>query len=155
MVLRKKADVALETDSAAIRKMLGLDPAAQEFRVIYGAFASSPKEIAILTRSMFEIITDLAASIEVPPDHVAEKRVNPTPGFEAASGVPASPLIQIHSSAHQPADAFVAVPYHNYWFWIDDKDLSSKRLLTSLLFMFSLTETGEKEGLPIVTIPTN
>lgn len=147
MYFRKNPDVAIENASVDIRKILGLDPTTQEFKVTYGSYATGKKEIAILTRSMLEIITDLSSSIEVPSDHVAEKRVYPTPGFES--------LIHIHSSAKMPADAFVAVPYHDYWFWIDDKDFPSKRMLTSILFMFSLTETGDKEGLPIVTVSTN
>jgi hypothetical protein len=51
------------------------------------------------------------------------------------------------------ADAFVAVPHHGYWYWIDDRDLPSKRMFSFLMFIFTLAETGGKEGGPIVTIP--
>ncbi len=55
----------------------------------------------------------------------------------------------------KPADAFIAVPYRNYWFWIDDRDMRSKTLFSFLMFVFSLTETGGvKEGAPIITVPT-
>lgn len=46
----------------------------------------------------------------------------------------------------------LAVPYHSYWFWLDNGDIGSKQLFTFMMFLFSLTETGGKEGAPIVTI---
>lgn len=59
----------------------------------------------------------------------------------------------IRNSRAKEADAFVAVPYHGYWFWIDDRDLPSKRMFSFIMFIFTLVETGGKEGAPIVTIP--
>ena len=46
------------------------------------------------------------------------------------------------------------MPYRGYWFWIDDRDMGSKRLFTFLMFIFTLVETGGKEGAPVLTIPT-
>jgi hypothetical protein len=54
----------------------------------------------------------------------------------------------------KPEDAFVSVRYRDRWFWIDDRDFRSKRTFSFLMLLFSLTETGGKEGLPLVTIPT-
>jgi hypothetical protein len=100
-----------------------------------------------------EILTDLASYIDVPSIHVTEKRVNPSIKDEPVGGVPVPPLIRVYSSPQKPTDVFVSVPYRDHWFWIDDKDLSSKRLFSFLMFIFTLTETGGKEGAPIVTIP--
>ena len=47
------------------------------------------------------------------------------------------------------------IRYHDRWFWIDYRDFRSKALFTFLYFLTSLTETGVKEGAPIVTIPIN
>jgi hypothetical protein len=116
--------------------------------------AKDDKELAMLTRSILEIIIDLASYVEVPSAHVEEKRVNPTMPEEVAQGVPVPPLVRIHSSTDKPADAFIAVPYRNHWFWIDDHDVRSKMLFTFMMFIFSLTETGGKEGAPIITVPT-
>jgi len=153
-VFSDKADTKTEADITEVRKMLGLDPGAREFRVIYGSIASNDKEIAILSRSVLQVIVNLAASIEVPETHVAEKRVNPSSTEERAAGSPVPPLMRIRSSSEKPEDAFVAVPYRNYWFWIDDKDLRSKGLFSFLMFIFNLVDTGVKEGAPVVTIPT-
>ncbi len=146
-------DEATQEDSLAVRKMLGIDPTAQEFAIVYGSVAKNDREIAVLSRSILEIIIDLASYIEVPNVHVDENRVNPTQIEESAPGRPIEPLIRIHSSREKPADAFVAVPYRNHWFWIDDRDLPSKRMFSFLMFIFTLVETGGKEGAPIVTIP--
>jgi len=153
MVFRKQKEETVEEDTAAIRATLGLDPNAMELKVVYGAIASSNKEIAILSRSMLQIIIDLASVIEVPEIHVTEKRVSPTMRDQAPEGTPVPPLVRIHSSPYRPGDAFVAIPYRDHWFWIDDRDLVSKGMFSFLMFIFTLTETGEKEGAPIVTIP--
>jgi hypothetical protein len=41
-----------------------------------------------------------------------------------------------------------------YWFSIDDHDMGSKRLFSFLMFVFTLVETGVKDGVPVLTIPT-
>ncbi len=153
LFFREKVDPAMEADILATRKVIGLDPHTNEFRVFYGSFSTSDKEVAILTRSVLEVIVDLASYIEVPEVHVAEQRVNPTLKDQQVASAPPIPLIRIHSSQEKPLDAFIAIPYRGYWFWIDDKDLPSKRLFSSLMFVFTLTETESKEGAPIVTIP--
>jgi hypothetical protein len=153
MTIRGKVDEATAEDSLAVRKMLGLDPTTNEFSVAYASIAQNDRELAILSRSILEIIIDLSSYIDVPDVHVEEKRVNPTQADDSGIGGPSIPPVRIHSSLEKPADAFVAVPYHNYWFWIDDRDLPSKRVFSFLMIIFSYVETGSKEGAPIVTIP--
>jgi len=148
-----KADVSVEEDRHWVRKTLGLDLREDEFKVVYGSKTKDDREIAILSRSMYEIIIDLASQIEVPGVHVEEKQVNPTMPEEMVQGVSVPQLIKIHSSTEQPETAFIAVSYQDYWFWIDKRDLRSKSLFSFLMMIFSLTETGNKEGAPILTIP--
>jgi hypothetical protein len=102
---------------------------------------------------MYEIMVELASQIEVPVVHVEEKQVNPTMTEEMVQGDSVPPLIKIQSSTEKPENAFIAVSYQNYWFWIDKRDLRSKSLFSFLMMIFSLTETGSKEGSPILTIP--
>jgi hypothetical protein len=136
-----------------VRRLLGLDPNAQEFSVVYGSVAANDKEIAMLTRSILEILIDLASYIEVPAASANERRTFPTPAPEVVNGAPVAPLIRILSSPQSPGDAFAAVPYRQEWYWIDDKDLPSKRLFSFIMFLFTLTETGDKQGTPIITVP--
>jgi hypothetical protein len=154
MAFRGEMDPIVEADVLAVRQMLGLDPAGREFQVVYGSVAANDTQIAILSRSILEILVDLSSFIGVPEAHVVDRRVTPTAEPEVGPSGPMRPLIGIGSSPERPADAFLAVPYRGYWFWIDDRDMGSKRLFTFLMFMFTLVETGGKEGAPVLTIPT-
>src|SRR4051794_19494821 len=94
MSFRGKRDPAVEADVAEVGKTLGLSQDAQEFRVAYGAIAKDDKEIAILSRSMLEILIDLASYIQVPPEHVQQQRVNATMPEEMLGSVPVPPLMR-------------------------------------------------------------
>jgi len=153
MTFRRGADPAVLAEQRAVREILGLDPEATEFRVVYGSVAANDKEIAVLSRSVLEILVDLASFITVPESDVAEHRVTPTAEPETGPSGPVPPLIRVASSPDRPADAFIAVPYRGSWFWIDDRDISSKRLFSFIMFIFTLVETGTKEAPPIITIP--
>ena len=153
MSFRRGADPSVEADIIAARQLLGLDPTASDFRVVYGAVAANNREIAILSRSILEILIDLSSFIRVPDQDVAEQRVSATAEPEMGPKGAIRPLIRIGSSPDRPSDAFVAVPYRNGWFWIDDRDIPSKRLFSFLMFVFTLVETGTKESPPIITIP--
>jgi hypothetical protein len=62
-------------------------------------------------------------------------------------------MIQIHCSKEKPGNASVAIHYRENWFWIDDRDLKSKRVFAFMLMLFTLADTGEREALPLITIP--
>jgi len=153
MIIRGKRDPAIEALSVEVRRTLGLDSQANEFKVVYGAIPRDDKEIAMLTRSILEVLIDISADIEVPAADVQEKRVFPT-FAETAGGQKMKPLMRIQSSSGKPGDAFVSVPYRDVYFWIDDRDLFSKKIFSFLMFVFTLVETGEKGPAPVITIPT-
>ena len=136
-----------------INRLLGLDPEGQEISVAYGLIPKNDREIAMLTRSTLQIMIDLAKQIDVPLQHVADgltvAGTAPPVGDEAQLGQ----LIQVKSGPDKPENAFTAVKYEDHWFWIDKRDFRSKRTFAFLMILMSLTETGGKEGLPLVTIP--
>jgi hypothetical protein len=154
LAFRGRVDPATAEAARAARTLLGLDPGAAEFQVAYGSVAASGTEIAILSRSILEVLVDLASYISVPEPHVAERRVGATWQEEPGPDGPIPPLIRVQSSPERAADAFAAVSYRGHWFSIDDRDMASKRLFTFLMFIFTLVETGGKEGAPVLTIPT-
>ena len=153
LFFRKKGiDPDTKAEIDALKKLLGLNPELKEFKVVYGSIARDDKEIIMQSRSMLEILLDLAAYIDIPPTHMAEQRA--TPNIEATDAAAGPfPLIQIQSNAEKPDDAFVAVQYRGYWFWINDRDFQSKRTFSFLMFLFSLAETGAPEEAPVLTIP--
>src|SRR5262245_21525896 len=56
VVFSKKPNPAVDKARGEVRTLLGLDPKAEEFNVVYGSVATNDKEVAILTRSMLEIL---------------------------------------------------------------------------------------------------
>lgn len=150
MVFRKRADEKVQAAGREVRQLLGLKEDGGEFRVVYGSAPTSDEEIALLTRSIIEVLSDISSTVEVPAEHVDEKRTPPTmePDGEGIRGA----MIRVHHSQEPPGDAFAEVPYRGGWFWIDDRDYQSKKLFSFLMFVMTLTETGGKEGAPIVTI---
>jgi hypothetical protein len=154
MTFRGNLDPKIEEDVLAIRAALGLDPAARDFRVVYGSVSSSDKEIAILTRSALEVLVDLSSFITVPEADVAEQRVGATAEPDIGPDGPIRPLLRVSSGTEPPADAFIAVPYRGHWFWIDDRDMASKKMFSFIMFVFTLVEPGSKEPTPVLTIPT-
>lgn len=152
MFFRKKISDEIAGDVNIVRQILGLSPDVQEIRVAYGAFAADNREIAMLTRSMLQIMIELASYIDVPAKDVEEGRVA---AFVDDNNPNAPPLIRIHSGASRSDEAFVTVQYRDNWFWIDDTNLASKRIFSFLMMLMSLTETGGQTSATIVTVPTN
>jgi hypothetical protein len=75
------------------------------------------------------------------------------PGIDFATEPTSARLVKIRSSAEPPEDAFVSVPYRGSWFWVDDRDIPSKRAFSFMLMLFTLADSGGKESLPLITIP--
>lgn len=135
-----------ETD--LIRKILKIKPDSKSYKIVSGALAQSNDEIALLTRSIFEIMMEMSMSVEAPAKHVSDKRVRASAVCSGSESMP----MHIYSDRDKPVDAFVAVQYQDYWFWIDNKDIFSKRYFALLMIFMSLTESDEKGMPPVFTI---
>ena len=155
MVFRRKADREIEQTILEIRRILGLKPGTEYFKITYGAALMREGEIAILTRSIMDIIIELCSQIDVPAEHVSEGRTYATSPAIGESKGQVPPLIRIHTGKDKPSDSFVAINNRNYWFWIDDRDRQSKTIFTFLMILLSLVETGPPPQAPIVTVPIN
>lgn len=142
-------DEATAADRRRARELLKLDDGANEFEIIYGTQSPRGREIALLTRSMFEIMMYLGIGIEVPAAHASDGRAAPRPDASVAS-VP----VRIRSGREPPAEAYAAVRYRDYWYWIDETDYPSKRTFTFMMILFSLAETGQSTVAPVVTVPS-
>ena len=139
--------------SAELRRLLRLRRDATEFTLVSAPLPSSDTEVAVLTRSIVGLLQNMAAEVEVPPEHSA--RHVAVPGLEAGRTVPGVvPMIRIHSGKNKSADAFVDINYRDTWFWIDDGDLVSKRAFAQLMQLFTMTDTGPRANMPVVTIPS-
>jgi hypothetical protein len=150
----RSRDVApdIAADIHELDELLGLDPKADEYDLVYGSMAANSHEIAVLTRSLLSVMTSMAMKVQVPPSDVTEGRAMP--------GATSDPKAQtqigfvIHCSIAEPSDAFVAVSYRRHWFWIDDRDLASKRDFAFIMLLFTLSDTSLPSAPPLITIPT-
>ena len=135
-------------DLALLKDTLGLDPEAKEFTLSYGLIPDEPNEIAVLTQSILDIMIDLAWQVDVPQEHIDEGRTRPTFVDTGIGG----PLFVVHHSREEPEDAYVAMQDRGYWFYIDDKDMNSKRTFGVLQILLSLTDAGDSAKGPVVSI---
>jgi len=142
------------TNLAELRKLLGLSEGKSGYKIKYGLIAKDDMEIAMLTRSMLQIMVSLSAQIEVPEEDVSSGRTFPSLYDKGDSKIDGR-YVKISHSKDPPEDTFVSVKYRDHWFWIDDRDLNTKRAFAFLMILFSLSETGGSEGLPLVTIPAS
>lgn len=144
----------VEADRAVVRKLLGLRPDVQKFKIVYGSVPESDEVVAVQTRSAYQILNLLGSNVEVPSEHVAERRTYAR-YVEPEGSLSPQPLIRIQAQHSSPTDAFAAVKYRDYWYWIDDRDFRSKSVFSFLMIIMTLAEKGEKVQAPVVTIQGN
>jgi hypothetical protein len=143
-----------QQDVALLRELLNLDPDAKELLLTFGSLQRNRNEIALLSRSILEILVEFSGGVDVPEQHLSENRA------AARALVPETrrklqPLAHIRSSTERPTDAYTAVRYRDHWFWVDDRDIYSKRAFSFLMMFSSIAETGIAPQAPIITIPAN
>jgi hypothetical protein len=147
------AEIQAERDE--VKRLLGINPAVTEFRIIYGTAPPKDDVVAIQTRSGMQILREMATFVQVPEEHQTEHRVFPAAMVPPDGQEPPPPLIQILSARSKPTDAFVLIHYNDLWFWVDNRDLRSKAALTFMLILMTLADTGEKAPSPLLTIQAN
>jgi hypothetical protein len=151
LVITQPEEPKASAPRAEIRKMLKLKPDATEVTGVYGGSPSSDTEVAMVTRSVFDIMVQVALSAEVPQTDIDDGRAYPSSPLLRDPAY--KPLARIHSGKSRPKDAAVMVRYRDLWFWLEDKDLQSKRAFSALLLMINLAESGQPAAAPLVTIP--
>ena len=158
--------------TAEIRRLLKLPADRDKFTLVYSPMRGSESELSVNSRSMLQIMQAFASHLDVPEAHLkdhsawrslesvddaaADADAAPVRGGAASEGPAAQSRprsVRIHSGKERPSNAFAAVRYRGYWFWVDNGDLQTKRALTVIMFIFTLSDTGSSEKLPLITIP--
>ena len=153
VVFFRRDDVPAEIveKAAEIRRLLKLPAQGQKFTLAYSPVREAENELSVNSRSMLQIMTAFSSYLDVPEGHLKDHSA--VPAFEKAAPGSRVDVVRIYSGKAKPAHAFAAVHYRDYWFWIDDGDVPTKRALTAVMFFFTLAETGDTGKLPLVTIP--
>jgi len=108
--------------------------------------------IAISTRSTFDLVEILCATIAIPQEHVDAGLAldYPTPGLAGKN-------IRIHTSKDAPNQAAVAVKHRGYWFYIEETDVHTKLFyrMVRTLWSVSIAAASDQNAAPVLTIPVS
>ncbi|MBD0270903.1 MAG: hypothetical protein ICV73_03140 [Acetobacteraceae bacterium] len=139
-------------DGAArrVKELLGAAPDARELEVVYGRGRRAPGQVAVLTRSVLQILYELGSQIELPE---ADVRRGETPATEVGAEGLRGRLVAVRHGGRPPSDAYAAVEYRGRWFWIDAGDYRSKAVFAFAHILEILAESGQSQPTPVVTIP--
>ena len=149
VVFFRRDDVSPEITAKAgeIRRLLKLPADGEKFTLVYSPARGTERELTVNSRSMLQILGAIASFVDVPAEHTQGNSVAPT-----LVNMPAD-RARIHSGRDKPEHAFAAVKYRDYWFWVDESDFVTKRVLVAVMFFFTLADTGSDTKLPLITIP--
>ena len=137
---------------AEVGRILRLSGTGRAYQVRYGGWSGKGNEIALVTRSMLQIMVELGVVAQVPEDDVTAGKASPG-GPPRADQRPS--LLDIASGTAPPADAHVAVQYKGRWFWIPDTDFRSKSTFSGVMLLFAISDVGVRAAPPVVTVPAN
>jgi hypothetical protein len=134
--------------SRRVSEIVNLEPGVDRYRVIYAPFKSEPGTLSIQTRSVIQMLGAMSGFIDVPAEiaHFA------APGHDVST-VSKRPF-RVLSSKDRPKESFTQVKYNDYWYWIENSDIESKRVFTLMLFITTLTNQANAQQAPVLTIPT-
>jgi hypothetical protein len=152
IVIQAESSEEVKRNRRRLAEIIDIEPGLDEYRLVFGQTPSSRAEIAMLTKSILEMLVSLSLWVDVPPEHLASGRTPSSPRADDLEAFGFEPLIQVLSSDTRPNDAFVAVRYEGRWFWIEHDDFRSKRSLSFMQLMFSLAESGGGQQQPVVTV---
>jgi hypothetical protein len=82
-----------------VRRLLRLHPEATELELVFGPTPTSDRQIAVQTRALVQILSEVGGQVSVPAAHLAEGRT--TPVLADAAGVETVRYMRIHSSTER------------------------------------------------------
>jgi hypothetical protein len=115
-------------------------------------------KIFTTTRSPLQMHFYLANGIEVPAEHVSEGLVHlftDADGYAFNSQEITRDLFTVHAckGRRPPRCAYVAVWYRDYWYYIDDRDQTSKSTFALVTQLNRLDFGRDAPGAPFLTLP--
>ncbi len=146
----KNVSDEIKAKASLARSLLQVPDGQMEFKLVYSPMQGEEGELGIGTRSLWQIMGAMAMGIIIPKIHHESKIVPPLTEIKEDE----STLFRVFSGEKEPKDSYVAVPYEGHWFWIANDDWISKRTFSSILFLFTLTDSNGEQNLPTITIPT-
>jgi hypothetical protein len=168
LVIQVTPDAVGSPELVELAQLLNLVPGLPRYELLFVArgfpdplkHPSPPvAELRVVPRSTAQVYGHMANGVEVPLEHLACGLV-PTPidadgkafdGREITRG-----LFEIHTcKGHKPPpNAYVAVKYRGYWYYLDDADAASKATFALMLQLSRLDFGRQRLGSkPVLTLP--
>ena len=97
---RRHSSAELKAQTAEIGRLLRLEPNANDYRVAFGMAAGGGTDIDMATRSLVQIMVELADTVDVPLAHIDDRSAYPS--LPRTAGV--KPLMHVDSGAARPTD---------------------------------------------------
>ena len=175
ILVRKDHKLVVDVNPAAIdhpviqelEQLLNLQPAQPRYDLVVANDVLDPlraptapsPELRLMPRSTMQVYYFLANGIEVPPEHIAKEVIHPPVAPDGTlfdlRAVTAG-LFTVHArQGHKPPpEAYVAVKYRGYWYYIDDRDQPTKTTF-ALILQLNRLDFGLQEGVsgPFLTLP--
>jgi hypothetical protein len=136
-----------------LKRLLGLSSHQNTFRITSRVTDIKDEELSIQTRSLTAMMAFLAKGIQVPPEHLAS-------GIAIDYQIPISEKLEkdlipfrMFTSENQPENPFAAVRYLDHWYYIDNKDLESKRAIGLVINLFRTLAPSGGMATPVLTVP--
>ena len=135
-----------------LQNLLDLDQSVFVYEVVSVPEANNRRQITVQTYSLMQIMATIATRVAIPETDIQEQCALPGTSLNLNHGPIAG--MTIHTAQTKPKESYAAVHYHGHWFWVDDRDLTTKRVFSFLMLAFTLME--DKVATPPVqlTIPT-
>ena len=135
------------------KKVLRLDADTSVFRITDRQINRKPDEITIKLRSLLTLMGFLSHGVEVPAIHMQDKFVEHSAEVVNIENNDFFVPLHISSSEEEPDNAFVAIEYQDYWFYIEHSDHISKQAFGLLTYLYMLQAPQTPGGMPLITIP--
>jgi hypothetical protein len=153
-VLRVSEDAWDDAEFVQVVRSLGLPMRQTTYDIDpgVGGFSSDTSDgrLRIETRSVLGTMAYLSNAVSVPDAHENQGLVSASSKIEPL----VHDLLKIHVSVSPVENAYLAVPYREHWFYVDDSDLATKRTLGLLSSLIRLTiSAGGAQNVPILTLP--
>jgi hypothetical protein len=168
LVLKLNPQALASPEVLELCDLLGLVPGRVQYELSVGKLPPFPdafpperqESIDLVPRSPIQVLFYLAHGVEIPPEHMARgvARTTTTSDGRVFDWQKVTEGLFKVCYAHQhsrPANAYVAVHYRGYWFYIDDRDIASKQTF-NLMLQLSRIDLGSSRGIrqgPVLTLP--
>lgn len=161
MILRFSKNALELPELQQVVNRLNLESGVQTFRILNAPgsqikaseLTKNSKELVLSTRSVLGTMAYLSQGVSVPGQHLEAGLVSVDFGGKTTQGI-IFDLFQVKVQKEKPKHAGLGVPFKGYWFYIDEKDISSKRTIGALnsLMRLKIRATGA-QTVPVLTLP--